>query len=272
MSATGVTAQASDGVLEVTCPWNPYFVTDARNLRGRWDQGRRLWRFPCMETHAAVLDLLEEIFFADGSGQPGLDVLVDLDRFQPLDATGSMVEMAGRRVISVNQDRFEPQLDATTTIIHGNVGISGDALTWSPGAMLEVRSLPEAYLDFLTESQRDSFIVLMRHGVDVEDLRRQEVKLQERIDQLRLIIQRERQADAGLLSIGKIPEGSLRWRLRCRPADNGAERRTVHLEGCLTSLTHRVLTDAEVSDLLAQGASACRTCGSYKAAVAAGLM
>jgi hypothetical protein len=270
--ATGVVAQIFDDILEVSCPWNPYFVAEARSLRGRWDRERRVWRFAQPESYSAVHDLLEELFHADGSEQPGVDVLLDLDRFQSHQAAISMIEIAGRRIASINHERSEVQLDATASVVHGQLNIGDDFLEWSPGTMIEICRLPEAALQYLAPPDRESFHVLTRHGLKIEDLQRRKAQLQEEIDQLQLSIQRESDADVGLMPPVEASESGRAWRLRCRWQGNGLERRTVHLDGCFTSPARRALTDAEVADLIAGGASACRTCGCYKAARNAGLL
>lgn len=270
--ATGVTAQIFDGILEVSCPWNPYFVAEARCLHGRWDRERRLWRFAHPESHSAVRDLLTDLFQADGSEQPGVDVLIDLDRFQLHEPDVSMIEIAGRRIASVNHERSEIQLDATATVVHGELHIREASLGWLPGTMLEICFLPEAALQHMSPPERESFHVLTRHGLNIAGLQQQKARLQEEIDHLQHTIQRESQADVGLMPIAEASKSGNAWRIRRRLLGNGVERWTVHLDGCFTSPARRAPTDAEVADLIARGATACRTCGCRRAAVGAGLI
>jgi hypothetical protein len=137
-------------------------------------------------------------------------------------------------------------------------------LVCSNDLMLEITCLPEAVLDSIPEAQCGSIRVLVRHGLDMTSLRQQEADLSERLDEVRRQIQDELTADQGLLApTNHLSTDTRLWRLRCRTAGDGTERKIVHLDGCAATASLRRLADHEVLDLVARGATACKRCGAH---------
>ncbi|WP_199881824.1 DUF6233 domain-containing protein [Streptomyces sp. CB03911] len=270
-SPTGVTLfWYNDTNIGVICPWNPDFVHEAKGLQGKWNPGRLTWTFPRNET-SRVRALLFEIFYTDGSPDPGIDVLVDLDRLYPDGTPGSVIEIAGRWAASIHPDRGGCQLGPQTSLARGIVFPEDEGLGWSRGACLEVLRLPERYLAHIPEQAAGAFWVLQRHGLDLNNLRRQESAVSSKLKELRLIIEREELATPGLAAVPRqTPPDAPLWRVRCRPLPEGGEHLIVHLDGCMASQSTRVLTTEEVVDLAERGARLCPTCGAYRTARALG--
>ncbi|WP_405458129.1 hypothetical protein OG786_13795 [Streptomyces sp. NBC_00101] len=259
-----------DSNISVACPWNPLFVTEARVLRGKWNPDRRMWIFPRDET-PQIRALLDEIFYADGSPAPGIDILLDLNQFLPDGLLVPALEIAGRRIVSIRPDRSGCQIDHQASLIHGAIFPEGEGLGWSSEAFIEVRYLPEEYLSHLPADQRSAVWVLARHGLDLDELRRHELAAAVRLSELRLAIEHEELADPGLAptSLEHAPSGPA-WRLRCRPNPDGGRQVIVHLDGCMSTQSTRTLTTEEVLDLAARDARLCSTCGAYRTARALG--
>nr|BEK65034.1 hypothetical protein KPHV_22610 [Kitasatospora purpeofusca] len=258
--------QYDDKNIAVICPWNPLFINEARALRGRWNASERVWTFPISET-LQIRALLEEIFYTDGAPAPGVDILVDLDRFHPDAAPVPAIEIAGRRAVSVHPDWGSCQYDAQASLACGVMFLEADGLRWTRGAFLEVRSLPEDYLGHLSAQEQSAVWVLARHGLDLDLLRRQESAVSARLNGLRAAIQREESASPGVAPAPPAPPaGSPVWRIRCRPTAEGGEQLIVHLDGCLSTQSTRVLSTEEVLDLAARNARLCPTCGAYRTA------
>lgn len=264
MPLTGVTVRQQGSSLAVTCPWNPAFIAEARQLRGKWDAASRAWVFREVQLHSQVRALLSEIFCADGTEAPGVDVLLDVHQFLSTSGPVELIEIGGRRVLSVHPDSAGHQLDASASVVHGEVQVRDGLLVCSRDLILEILCLPEAALDSLPEAERGSVRVLVRHGLDMTSLRQQEANLTEQLGKIRRLIQEEQTADQGLLApMTRLSTDALPWRLRCRTAADGAERKIVHLDGCAMPVSPRRLADHEVLDLVARGATACKRCGAH---------
>jgi len=265
ISPTGVTAQWIDDVFAVSCPWNPSFVSESRQLKGGWDQSRRLWLFQQGEAH--IRALLNEIFHTDGSPAPGIDILLDLDLFACQEDWIGLIEIGGRRIISAHPDRESCQFDSSASLAHGEIYAKDGFLEWLPGSMIEVQRLPEAITEHLSDTQLNAVRILARRGLNISNLRHQESELQAQLHELRDTIKREEQTVIGLApDPNNIPPGNPIWRLRCRPNGDGTNKVIIHLDGCMASPSTRMLTTAEVADLANRGATLCRVCGAYNAA------
>lgn len=266
MPSTGVTARQQGNSLAVTCPWNPEFIAEARRLRGKWDAASRAWVFREAQLHSQVRALLSEIFCTDGTEAPSVDVLLNVHQFLGVSDPVEMIELGGRRILSVHPDCTNYQLDASASIVQGEICVRNGLLAFSHDLMLEIVCLPEAVLDTLPEAQRGSTRIIVRHGLDMASLLQKEANLAERLGEVRRMIQEEQTADHGLLApLIRLSTDEFAWRLRCRTAGDGTERKIVHLDECATSLSSRRLADHEVLDLIARGATACKRCGAHGA-------
>lgn len=266
MPPTGVAVRQQGNSLVVTCPWNPEFIAEARRLRGKWDAASRAWVFREVQLHSQVRALLSEIFCTDGTQTPVLDVLLHVHQFLAASSPAELIELGGRRVLSVHPDSTKYQLDASVSVVHGEVHVRDGFLACSRDLVLEIACLPEPVLDTLPEAQRGSIRILVRHGLDMASLLQQEANLAEQLGEVRQLIQNEQTANHGLLAPVNNPSTtSLAWRLRCRTAADGTERKNIHLDGCTTPVSSRRLTDSEVLDLVTRGATACKRCGAHGA-------
>jgi hypothetical protein len=193
-----------------------------------------------------------------------VDVLLNVHQFLAASSPVELIEIGGRRILSVHADCTNYQLDASASVVQGMIYVMDGLLVFSQDLMLEIGYLPEAVLDTLPEPQRESIRILVRHGLDMASLLQKEANLAERLGEVRRLIQEEQTADHGLLApVDRLSTHKFAWRLRSRTAGDGTERKIVHLDGCATQLSSRRLADHEVLDLIDRGATACKRCGAH---------
>lgn len=155
---TDIRIDIEGGWAYLTAPYNPEANSGYRGLGGRWDSGRKAWRFEARDA-GRVRELLRKYFGRDDQPVRVVDVRVVLG--EVADWREQEAWFAGRRIARRPHRDSAVQLGAGVIIHQGEFEESGGSVKYPDlgnldGIILEVRDVPADHPDL----QQDGVTVL----------------------------------------------------------------------------------------------------------------
>jgi hypothetical protein len=147
MSNTTIEIRRENNHLIVHSPYSPDFPDRAKKIGGRWDDGKRYWKFDTRD-ETRVRDLCREIYGTDGADQPTLVTLrVRKAAFGQPGWRKASWFLAGRLVARVFGRDSGASLGDGVIVIEGDVTSGGSkknpGLQATDDLVIEIRDVPE---------------------------------------------------------------------------------------------------------------------------------
>ena len=108
--------------------YHPQFPARAKKLIGRWDEERRVWKFPA-RYRAEVLEILDSLYGYSESNTETVLVSLSVGE-QPIVAKCTAVRAAGRVVARAKGRDTGAKLGDGVALLKGRVGSGGSAKNW----------------------------------------------------------------------------------------------------------------------------------------------
>lgn len=164
-------------------PYNESFVSQAKDLAGKWDATARTWVFDARDEER-VRNLLRGIFGTDGNPETAGELVTVRVRLADHTVGRSRAEFAGRK-IAYRPGRDVPvRLTQGVVLIEGTLPLAGGSVRYpeinaGDDVIVEIRDLPRGALE--TEEADSYEIVPDERPVDLEALRAERTRLLARV-------------------------------------------------------------------------------------------